>query len=180
MPTSETATPDGKDRLRLLTPALLVLLAFLSFLMPSRPRLECKVAEGKDALVARMNSRLRDENFDRLYDEAADSVRRNVTREKFVRRMRAAAAKLKGIDGGLNFSRDSWLETGLTPDDSLIMAAAQKLEGNGKAATLLTHWDGEGKFYDLTVVPDLGTPGEYAFPSVSQQQFYSGGQLLNY
>lgn len=172
MPASTNQTPDAKYR----QPILFVLIAIsaLSFMFrPSPP-------PTKEEMLAKMNEYLRGGNFARLYDETDDTLHRNVSREKFVVRMNVVAAKLKEIDGGLNFKRDAIIEGVISGGDSDILSAAQTLEHNGKSATVLIHWDKQGKFIDMSVLPKHGTPEGYAVRSVSYDKIRVGDRLVDY
>jgi hypothetical protein len=164
MPTL-TNCPSGAKR-KFSLPVLLGLvgLALLSFLVYAPP--------SKSALLDHVTSRLRDEKFEQLYEEAAGSVHQSVSREKFVRRMKAVASKLKAIDAGLNFKPNQVMEQldGMFPEDKAILISSfQTLEGNGKTASVHLHWNPEGEFYDLGVVYYDGTPAEFNVYSVTQQ-----------
>ena len=149
----------------------LVAVSALSFMVHARP--------SKESLLAKVNECLREENFGQLYDEAADTVHRNVTREKFVRRMNIAAAKLREIDGGLHFKRAVMIEQVISGHDSDLLSAAQTLERDGKSVTILIHWDGKGRFFDISVLPKIGTSEGYAVYGVSYNQLRVGGRLLD-
>lgn len=170
-----TASTNQPQSAKCRRPILIALIALsaLSFMVHARPR--------KERLLAQMNECLREGDFGRLYDGADDSVRRNVTREKFVRRMNIAAAKLREIDGGLHFKRDAAIEQVISgEDDPVILSAAQTLERDGKSVTILFHWDKKGRFFDLSVLPKPGTPEGYAVYGVSYNQLRVGDRLLDY
>lgn len=170
-----TASTNQQRGAKCRRPILVALVAVsaLSFMSHARP--------DKERLVYSVNECLRDGNFESLYDEADDGVRRNVTREKFVRRMNVAAAKLREIDGGLHFRRDAAIERVISgEDDPDILSAAQTLGRDGKSVTVLFHWDKKGKFFDLSVLPKPGTPEGYAVPGVSYNQLRAGDLLLDY
>jgi hypothetical protein len=172
-PVGHDACPP-KDELRFLTPVLLLALAALSFFWHARPN--------KDRLVNTVTERLREGSFDRLYDESADLLHRNVTRERFVRRMREAVARMRAIDPGLNFKRDAPRERMLADfgDESILMTAAERLEGQGGSASVLIDWDGEGNFHDLSVLPGPETPQAYAVLGVGAHQYHMGDKALDW
>jgi hypothetical protein len=66
-------------RIILVTAALLVV-AIASHLIFSKP--------SKERLIKNLNSQLREEKFEQLYEEADDSVHLNVSKERFVKRMK--------------------------------------------------------------------------------------------
>lgn len=133
----------------------------------------------KDRLLAKMTECLREERFEQLYDEAGDNVRLNVSKEKFVRRMKAAAAKLKAIDPGLNFKPDAIMESLLREDErSFMITAAKTLEGNGKSVSVLIYWTPKGEFFNISAVPGVGTPEEFNVYGVSYQRVTVRGHVI--
>lgn len=174
MPALLNHPPNAKGKRS--RPVLFALIAIsaLSFMFrPSPP-------PTKDEMLAKMNEYLREGNFARLYDETDDTLHRNVPREKFVVRMNVAAAKLKEIDGGLNFKRDALIEQVISGGDSDLLSAAETLERGGKSVTVLIHWDKQGKFFDMSVLPKPGTPEAYTVPGVSYKQLRVGDRLVDY
>lgn len=163
-----------KGELRFLTPLLLLALAALSLFWHVPPN--------TDRLVGRLTEHLRVGSFDRLYDESDGLLRRNVTRERFVRRMRETVARMRAIDPGLNFKRDASMEGMLADfgDESVSKVAAGKLEGAGKSASVLIHWDAEGNFSNISLLPDSGTPQEYRVLGVSGYQYHLGDKTLDW
>jgi hypothetical protein len=162
----------GKRSLPLLF-ALLGLTA-MSFLVYATP--------SKSTLLDRLTARLREGKFEQLYDESTDLLHRNVTRERFVHRMRDAVARMRAIDPGLNFKRDESMEEMLAHfgDESVLKMAAEKLEGEGKSASVLIHWDGEGNFSDISVLPGPETPQEYRVIGVSAYHYRIGDETLDW
>lgn len=160
----------ANNELKFLTPVILLLLAGLSFLWPVRPT--------EAELVADLSTRLREERFERLYDEASDSVRLNVSREEFARRMKAAATKLKAIDPGLNFQKDPVRENLHSEPGSILLTSALKLEGDGKYVLVLFHWDREGRFADLSVTTGPETPAEFNVYGVAYESPRTGNQSV--
>ena len=135
----------------------------------------------KDRLVRELNSQLREERFVQLYEEAESGLSRNVTKGKFVQRMRTAVAKLKAIDPDLNFTRDWESEEAITKmrDESFVITAYQKLEKDGKSVQVGYYWDEEGQFANLYVIPDAGTSDEYNVYGVGYKHLYLGGKLID-
>lgn len=174
MPSSINYPPDAKGKWSL--PVLIALIAFaaVSFLVHVPRRVS------RDELVAKMHSLLREENFERLYDEANENLRLNVTKERFVRRMKLTAAKLKAIDAGLNFKRDAALERSFPTDESRTVLAMERLKGDGKSVLVYLNWDGDGKFYDLAVFPESDTSQEYAVIGVHGQYYTAGNKRLDW
>src|SRR5687768_16727321 len=87
----------AKARPIILLPVALVV-AVVGHLIFSKP--------SKERLIKNLNSQLREEKFEQLYEEADDSVHLNVTKERFVKRLKMAVTKLKTIDQNLNFQTD--------------------------------------------------------------------------
>ncbi len=173
MPTSINYPPDARGKWSRPTLLALISLAVLSFLVYAPP--------SKSRMLDKLTSRLREEKFEQLYDEARDNVRLNVSKEKFVKRMKAAVAKLKAIDPGLNFQRDPIMEKLHSAEEPGLPMASLKLQGNGKSVMVLFNWDREGRFIDMGVTPDgPETPQEYAVYSVSCQQLHIGGKTVDY
>jgi hypothetical protein len=172
MPTSINYPSDAKGKWSLPTMLALISLAILSFLVYVPP--------SKSKLLDTLTSRLREEKFEKLYYEARDSVRRNVPKEKFVRRMKAAVAKLKTVDPGLNFQKDPMRESLYSEDASGVLFSALKLERDGKSVLVFIIWDSEGLFSDLSVTPGPEMPEEYNVYSVSCQSLNVGGQPTDY
>jgi hypothetical protein len=172
MPTSINYPPDAKGKWSLPILIALIALAAISFLVHVRP--------SKARLLADLTSRLRAEEFEQLYDEAGDNVHLNVTKEKFVRRMKIAVAKLKAIDPGLNFQHDASRE-GLfeNRDESILITAARKLEGNGKSVSVLLYWNSKGEFFNISAIPQAETPEEFNVYGVSYHSLRVGGQLVD-
>jgi hypothetical protein len=141
--------------------------------------LGCLIANSpsKDALTNQLNSRLREEKFAELYDEADDNVHLNVSKDKFVQRLKIAVRKLKAIDENLDFKRDLEAEKGFPGDRPLILVI-QNLGKGDKAVEVMFHWDDEGQFFDLTVFPHLGTSEEFRVYGVSHQHLYLAGQMV--
>ena len=88
----------GKAKPVILVAIALLVAVTISYLVFSKP--------SKEKLIENLNSQLREEKFAQLYEEADDFVRLNVTKEKFVKRMKIAVSRLKAIDGNLAFQRD--------------------------------------------------------------------------
>jgi hypothetical protein len=122
----------------------------------------------KASLVKKLNSQIREEKFSELYDQSADIVSLNVTKEQFVNRMKILVRKLKSVDETLNFQDSPEWESNFSnsPDDQIIMRAFQTLGKDGKEVLIAYYWDSEGKFWDLWVNPINGTSQEYDVPGV--------------
>jgi hypothetical protein len=162
-------------RIILLTVALLAVAAigYLNFGKPSRER-----------LIKDLNSQLREGKFEQLYEEADDLVRLNVTKERFVKRMKMAVTRLKTIDENLAFQRDvateDSLETRNGDGESYSLFAFQKLEKGGKSVSVCFSWTRSGKFLDLWAIPTNGTSEEYRVLGVSAKSYYVGNQVLEW
>jgi hypothetical protein len=151
-----------------LTPIVLVL-TFAYCLVTHKPN--------KAELIATLTSRLREAKFEQLYDDTGESVHLNVTKQTFVERMRTAVGKMKAIDPDLNLQKDISEEM-LLKSDEILIVSAHKLQKDGKSALVLFHWDKNGHFRDLGVIPDKGTSDEYAVYGVSYQHLYKGNQMI--
>ena len=166
--------PDARRKRSL--PILLALITFaaLSFLFHARP--------SKDEMIERVVSRLRGGRVVVLYEEGGAVLHSNVAKEKFVRRMEVAVARMKAIDERLNFKRDADAEQVLlrSDDDSQATSAAERLEEGGNFATVLLNWDSEGKFLDLSVLPYGNTPQEYAVLGVGAHHYSIGDRVLDW
>lgn len=173
MQSSTNYPPRAKGKWSRRIPIALIAISALSFLVPHRPN--------KDRLVAKMIECLHEESFEQLYEDGNDSLPLNVSKEKFVRRMKAAAAKLKAIDPGLNFKPNPSLESALRVDEreSYLLTAAKTLEGNGKSVSVLIYWTPKGEFFDLCVTPENGTPEEFTVYGVSYKKRSIGGQVID-
>ncbi|MET0645272.1 MAG: hypothetical protein ABW208_01540 [Pyrinomonadaceae bacterium] len=163
-------SPHAKRKRSL--PILIALsgLALISFLVPVRPN--------KERLVARMTDCLREERFEQLYEEAGDNVHLNVSKEKFVRRMRAAAAKLKAIDPELKFQQDPVVERWIAGDEKILLMAARKLERDGKSVSVIIQWNLEGEFVNISASPDGATPEEFTVHGVSYKHLTFRGRIV--
>jgi hypothetical protein len=159
-------------------PIALLVLAVASYLIFSKP--------SKERLIKNLTAQLREEKFEQLYEEADDFVRLNVTKEKFVQRMKIAVAKLKAIDENLNFQRDMETEKsmkeimkGINEDaESSLITAYQKLEKDGKSVLVTFHWTTKGNFFDIDAIPTQGTSEEYRVHGVSYKHLYVGNQMI--
>jgi hypothetical protein len=165
---------QAKARPIILLPVALLAVAVLGYLVFSKP--------SKERLIKNLNAQLRAEKFEQLYEEADDSVHLNVTKEKFVKRMKMTVTKLKSIDETLAFQRDLETEkwTGHGDRESSLLAAFQKLEKDGKSVTVCFDWTSKGKFLDLWVLPTQGTSEEYRVLGVSAQHYSVGNQALEW
>jgi|GEM_PF-6885756 len=146
------------------------------YLIPVKPN--------KERLIKNLNSQLKEEKFEQLYEEACDLLRLNVTKEKFIKRMRIAAARLKAIDGNLAFQRDLETEKSIRwitdDDESVLLTAYQTLERNGKSVTVSISWTSEGKFFDLCVLPTRGTSQEYQVYGVAGKHYSVGDRIVDW
>jgi hypothetical protein len=170
MPTSINHPPDARGKYSLPLLFALTGIAVLSFLVYVPP--------SKGELLDKLTSRLREEKFEQLYEEADDHVRLNVTRERFVRRMRAAVGKLKAIDPGLHFQQDAAVEHMFASYGLDLITTARRLEGNGKSVMVLLHWNPEGEFSNINVTPSRGTPDEFSVDGVTHRFDAADGQAL--
>ena len=159
---------DAKVKRTITLCAVLFIVAIICHSIFSRPN--------KELLIKDLNARLRDEKFEQLYEEADDSVRLNVTKERFVKRMKMTVAKLKALDANLVFERDRMTEKWMGRDGPVYysIATIQKLKKDGKSVTVCFTWSEEGAFFDLSVHPSHGTSQEFAVPGVSSL-YYSVG-----
>jgi hypothetical protein len=148
----------------------IILLTFATSLITSKP--------DKQKLVKELTSQLREERFEELYEGASSSLHLNVTKEKFIQRMKIAVTKMKAIDENLNFRRDLEMEEGFQAHELSILSI-QELKKDGKSASVLIHWDTDGSFRDIRVFPTEGTAIEYAVYGVSYQHMYSGNQIVD-
>ncbi|MDQ3847608.1 MAG: hypothetical protein M3261_01475 [Thermoproteota archaeon] len=159
-------------------PIALLTLAVASYLIFSKP--------SKERLIKNLTALLREEKFEQLYEEADDSVRSNVTKEKFVQRMKIAVAKLKAIDGNLNFQRDMETEEsikkimkGIDEDtESSLIKTYQKLEKDGKSVLVDFYWTTKGNFFDIDAISTQGTSEEYRVHGVAYKHLYVGKQMV--
>jgi len=174
VPSSINYPPDAKGKWSL--PILLALIALAAASFFSHPR------PSKERLLADLTSRLRAEQFGRLYDESSHMLHQNVTKERFVRRMREAVARMRAIDPALNFKRDAWREGILSQpeDERYVKLAAERLEGGGKSASVLIFWDSDGNFSDISVLPQQDTPQEYEVVGVGAFQYHVKGTPLDW
>jgi|SRR5215212_4153351 len=174
MPSSIDYPPDAKGKWSLPILIALIALSALSFVVYMRP--------GRDRIVEGILVRVRGGQFERLYEEGSDSLHRSVSKEKFVRRMEVAVARMKAIDGRLNFQPDASTEGILfaVDADARKIMAVRRLEADGKSAGVLLNWDSEGKFSELTVRPEGDTPQEYAVPGVGAIRYHVGGKPLDW
>jgi hypothetical protein len=161
----------AKARPIILLPVALLVVAVVGHLIFSKP--------SKERLIKNLNSQLREEKFEQLYEEADDSVRLNVTKERFVKRMKMTVTKLKTIDQDLNFQRDTSMENGFLGDD-LLIRSVQELEKGDKSVSMLVHWDVDGKFFDMSVLPNSGTSEEFRVIGVSAKSYSVGNQVLDW
>lgn len=163
-----------RDKPILLVPIALLVIVVSSYLIFSKP--------SKEKLIKNLNSQLREEKFEQLYEEAGDGLHLNVTKEKFVQRMEKAVTKLKAIDENLNFQRDIETEEMIKgingDDDSFLITAIQKLEKDGKSVLVSFYWTGKGTFQDISVLPNPGTSEEYRVYGVSYQHLYIGNKMV--
>ncbi|HEX8709441.1 MAG TPA: hypothetical protein VF723_14445 [Pyrinomonadaceae bacterium] len=143
---------------------LLLLVALVSYLILREPL--------KERLIKHLNSLLREGKFAQLYVEADDLVHLNVTKEQFVQRMKIAVAKLRAIDENLNLQRDRGTESLFLHDNErILITAVQTLEKDGKSVSVCVMWASDTrKFYNLFVMPTLGTSEEYRVLSVSRSE----------
>jgi hypothetical protein len=129
----------------------------------------------KERLIENLNSQLREEKFEQLYEEADDLVHLNVTKEKFVRRMKIVVTKLKAIDENLAFQRDLETEKRVKAvtenDESVLLIAIENLEKDGKSVSVGLNWTSKGKFFDLWIQPTQGTSEEYNVYGVSAHRY---------
>lgn len=160
-----------KARLIILLPVVLVAFVIAGHFIFSTP--------SKESLIKNVKSQLREEKFEQLYEEAADSVHFNVTKERFVKRMKMAVTKLKAIDENLNFQTDTATEMGF-PDSDLLIRSVQNLGQGEKSVSVLFHWDAKGKFYDMSVMPNPGTSEEFRVIGVSAKYYSVGNQMLEW
>jgi hypothetical protein len=173
-PPSQSRLSFG-PRLFVMTPIVL-LLAIANCTVAHKPNLVAHKPNKAD-LVATLTSRLREEKFEQLYDDTWENVRLNVTKQKFVERMKIAVGKMKEIDQDLNFQKDISEEM-LLKSDSGRFVSAHKLQKDGKSVLVFFFWDENGGFSDLGVSPDEGTSDEYAVYGVSYKHLYRGNQLV--
>lgn len=157
--------------------SIFLLTASLStYLTPAKP--------SKERLMKNLNSQLKEEKFEQLYEEASDLLRLNVDKEKFITRMKIAAAKLKAIDGNLAFQRDIETEKrirAITEDDeSVLLTVYQRLEKDNKSVLVSVSWTSKGKFLDLSVLPTQGTSEEYRVYGVAGKHYRVGDRIIDW
>lgn len=176
MPTSINYPPDARGKWSLPILLALIAVAVVSFLVPTSFKPNRKELS-KDKLASEIKAHLREGSFERLYDEASDSVHDKMPKEKFVRRMNVAAAKLRDVDAELNFKSSGRLEHAYREDGITNTTTSQELGEGDKAVTVLTCWV-DGKFFDLYVIPGEQTPPQYAVHSVLFNLINVNGQLV--
>jgi hypothetical protein len=162
-----------KSRPVILIPIVLLAIAVSTFWIASKP--------SKEKLIKKLNSQLREDKFEQLYEEASDNLHLNVTKEQFVQRMKKAVLKLKAIDKNLNLQRDIETEKMMKitgDDESILITAFQKLEMDGKSVLVAFYWTPKGNFSDIQVFPNPGTSEEYRVYGVSYQHLYIGNQIV--
>jgi hypothetical protein len=161
----------AKARPIILLPVALLVVTIIGYLIFTKPK--------KERLINELTAQLTAGKFEQLYEEAGNNVHLNVTKGKFVQRMRTAVTKLKAIDENLSFQTDTAMEAGF-PGDEILIRSFQKLEKDGKSVSVLFHWDPEGNFFDLSVLPDPGTSEEYGVLGVSAKSYSVGNQVLDW
>ena len=164
--------PNANSRSIIVTLIALLIVAASSYWLARRP--------SKEVLIWRLNSQLREGQFEQLYDEAAERLRSNVTKGKFIQRMKTAVAKLKAIDPDLNFQRDREWERSINPsgDESFLISAYQRLRKGDEFLLVNFNWDTEGEFFELVVFPSAETLEEYRVHGVGYQHLYIGGKMV--
>lgn len=83
-------------------------------------------------LVERLNSQIRDEKFENIYDESSDSAKRyKYSKEQFIERLKKVREKMKEIDESLVFQRleNRCGDEGVYRDDNF---ACRFIEANGQ------------------------------------------------
>ena len=171
MQTSINYPPDAKGKWSLPILLAMISLAVSSFFVSFPP--------SKSRLLNKLTSCLREEKFERLYDELRPDFRQRVSRANFVGRMKAVAAKLKAVDPELKFQKDEWTERLYSQEESSVLTSAQRLTGGGKSVQVLIIWDSKGSFHDMSLTPEYDTPKEYGVFSVTLRYREPGGQWMN-
>jgi len=158
----------------MLMPAALLVVTVIGYQIFSKPN--------KETLTKNLASQLREEQFEQLYAEADDSVHLNVTKERFVKRMKIAVAKLKAIDENLAFQVDVDGEWSMGRDggESGMFTAFRKLEKDGKSVSVAFYWSSDGRFFDLWTIPLQGTSEDYRVLGISGENYYVGNQVLDW
>ena len=164
----------AKARPIMLMPAALLVVTVIGYQIFSKPN--------KETLTKNLTSQLREEQFEQLYAEADDSVHLNVTKERFVKRMKIAVAKLKAIDENLAFQVDVDGEWSMGRDggESGMFTAFRKLEKDGKSVSVAFYWSSDGRFFDLWTIPLQGTSEDYRVLGISGENYYVGNQVLDW
>ncbi|MGI8469421.1 MAG: hypothetical protein ACR2N3_13310 [Pyrinomonadaceae bacterium] len=141
-----------------------------------------------DRVLDRFNQQLREEKFAEIYDESDSSVKNNVTKEEFIRRMTNVIGKLKEIDPDLNFQTDVWAEQSTSPANAYGRLHRTTELNNGKVGVnLLIWWNSNElfpKFTDMTVISETDGSEKYATAGVSYKNItyenIDGKKSINY
>lgn len=164
----------AKARPIILMPAALLVVTVIGYVIFSKP--------SKETLIKNLTSQLREEQFEQLYADADDSVHLNVTKERFVKRMKIAVAKLKAIDKNLAFQVDVEGEMSMGRDggNQECLLPFKSWKRTVSLSALLFIGLATDDFSDLWTVPLQGTSEDYRVLGVSAKHYSVGNQVLDW
>ncbi len=113
----------------------------------------CSVYYNKanDQAVERLNSQIKQEKFDEIYSLSSEILRRSISKEEFISKMKIATERMKEFDDSLAWKKD---ETALF-DKSIFHAenfSYRIVSKNGKKTGIQIDWNESFRLCGLSVV----------------------------
>ena len=98
------------------------------------------------AQILKLHEQIKSGQYEHIYNDSAEPLQRNISREKFVNRMNEAVKKMREIDETLTFQKSELRD--VIPDQiksEFLTPTFEKIEKNGKKIEVLAQWYRENK-----------------------------------
>lgn len=126
-------------------PASFFFIALISF--------SCSIYYNKanDQAVERLNAQIKQEKYDEIYSQSSEILRRSISKEEFISKMKIATERMKQIDDSLTWKKDetALFDKSMYRDDNFSYRIVSK---NGKKTGIQISWNESFRLCGLSVV----------------------------
>jgi len=114
--------------------------------------------------VEKLNNQFRQENYDEMYQQTSGILKRSISKEEFISKVRNMHEEMKNVDENLIWREDgnAHFDEGVFPDDNFSYRVMLK---NGKQLQIQIDWNSPFQLCGLQVLQDpndgIGTGFRY-------------------
>ena len=107
--------------------------------------------KNNDQAVEKLNSQIKQEKFDEIYSQSSEILRRSISKQEFIFKMKIATDRMKEFDDSLTWMKDetALFDKSIYRDDNFSYRIVSK---NGKKTGIQIDWNESFRLCGLSVV----------------------------